>query len=390
MTTPIERVRRVMASSGLSQGEFASAIGLDAPKLSKSLSGRRRFTSLEYALIAEQGGVTVDWLLTGEEAQFAVAARAAAGRAPDAALAEADRLVELRGIATELGWKQPLADFVVRERQAAASGALTGEGARTASGLGRGGRQAGYQAVNAGAALAVRATEHLASRGLAVTSLDLPSVIESAFGIDVAVTPLGHGFDGLAATTDGAALVLAAPTPVWARQRFTIAHELGHILAADHQELHLDPDIQAKEQRVEPTEMRANAFAAALLMPEAELRRRVVRGFDKRAFAALAIDLGVSPNALAFRLADLRLIDSMGRDHFGALSMNVAAQISGLSNLVAERSAASLTVRLPGLLGKDLFDAYSSGATTLRPYARLLGVSAHELRASLESHDREH
>ena len=136
--------------------------------------------------------------------------------------------------------------------------------------------------------------------------------------------------------------------------------------------------------------MRANAFAAALLMPEAELRRRVVRGFDKRAFAALAIDLGVSPNALAFRLADLRLIDSMGRDHFGALSMNVAAQISGLSNLVAERSAASLTVRLPGLLGKDLFDAYSSGATTLRPYARLLGVSAHELRASLESHDREH
>lgn len=388
MTTPIERVRQVMASSGLSQGDFAAAIGLDAPKLSKSLSGRRRFSSLDYARIAEQGSVSVDWLLTGDEAQFTVAARAAEGKAPEVALAEADRLVELRDVATELGWKQPLADFVLRERKAEAHGALSREAVRAGSGTGAG-RGGSYLAVNSGAALAARATQHLAALGFAATSLDLPDVIESAFGIDVAVTPLGDGFDGLAATTDGAALILAAPTAVWARQRFTIAHELGHILAADHQELHLDPDIYAKGQRFDATEVRANAFAAAFLMPEAVLRGRVTKGFNESAFAGLAIDLGVSPSALAYRLADLRLIDAMGRDRFGALSMAGAARVSGRSEVVAQRSGVSIRPRMPGLLGQDLFDAYSAGETTLRPYARLLRVSPEELRASLESPDRE-
>lgn len=383
----MDRVRQVMATSGLSQGEFASAIGLDAPKLSKSLAGKRRISSLEYARIAERGGVTVDWLLTGDEAQFAVAARAAAGRATDAALAEADRLVELREIATELGWSQPVRDFVLQERAAEEAGRLAEEaiGGGGSRGLSSGG---GYLAVNAGAALAARATRHLESMGLAATGVDLADIIETAFGVDVAIAPLGDGFDGLAATTDGAAIILASPTAIWARQRFTIAHELGHILAADHQELHLDQDIFDRGHRFDPTEVRANAFAAALLMPERELRSRVKKGFDERAFAGLAIDMGASPSALAYRLADLRIIDSMARDEFGAISMTTAAQLTARSADVAARSAASTRPRPPGLLAKDLFDAYTSGETTLRPYARLLGVSPQELRDSLESSER--
>lgn len=383
MTTPIDRVRQVMASSGLPQGEFAAAIGLDAPKLSKSLSGKRRFSSLDYARIAEQGSVTVDWLLTGEEAQFAVAARAAAGQAPDAALAEADRLVELREVAAELGRRQPLAEFVTRERAAQAAGVLSREVAPA--------RKSGdtYLAVNSGEALAARASSHLGSLGLTSAALDLPGVVETAFGVDVAIAPLGDGFDGLAATTDGVAIILAAPTPIWARQRFTIAHELGHILAADHQDLHLDEDIYARGHRFDPTEVQANAFAAAFLMPEGEIRARVMKEFDKSAFAALAIELGVSPKALAYRLRDLRLIDSMSRERFGALSMTDAARLSGRSDGVTERSAASIRPRVPGLLSKNLFEAYSAGETTLRPYARLLGVSPQELRDSFEAQDRE-
>lgn len=67
MTSLNDRVRHLIGASGLSQGQFAEAVGLDAPKLSKSLSGVRRFSSLDLARIAEHAGRTVDWLLTGEE-----------------------------------------------------------------------------------------------------------------------------------------------------------------------------------------------------------------------------------------------------------------------------------------------------------------------------------
>ena len=62
------------------------------------------------------------------------------------------------------------------------------------------------------------------------------------------------------------------------RQRFTIAHELGHALLHDVQGLHLDQAFKFRDSRsamaVDPEEMDANAFAAALLMPEMKSGRQ--------------------------------------------------------------------------------------------------------------------
>src|SRR2546425_3925042 len=58
------------------------------------------------------------------------------------------------------------------------------------------------------------------------------------------------------------------------RQRFTIAHEIGHMLLHKGQEVHVDRTYRVNlrddlsSQAVSPEEMEANAFAAALLMPE--------------------------------------------------------------------------------------------------------------------------
>jgi transcriptional regulator with XRE-family HTH domain len=57
----------LIAASGLTQRDYAERIGLDATKLSKSLTGGRRFTSLELARISELANFTVDWLITGAE-----------------------------------------------------------------------------------------------------------------------------------------------------------------------------------------------------------------------------------------------------------------------------------------------------------------------------------
>jgi AcrR family transcriptional regulator len=59
-----DRVRR-LAAQERTQGEFAARIGLDESKLSRSLSGARRFTLGELVRIAEVGGVSTDWLLSG-------------------------------------------------------------------------------------------------------------------------------------------------------------------------------------------------------------------------------------------------------------------------------------------------------------------------------------
>src|SRR5260370_6325233 len=76
-----ERVLRLIEASGLSRGDFARRIGLDDSKLSKSLSGTRRFSSLDLARIAEECEVSVDWLVTGEEPALAIAARTTGGEA---------------------------------------------------------------------------------------------------------------------------------------------------------------------------------------------------------------------------------------------------------------------------------------------------------------------
>src|SRR5260370_21206397 len=76
-----ERVLGLIESSGLTRRAFAERIGLDESKLSKSLSGARRFSSLDLARIAEMCQVTVDWLITGEEPPLAMAARTSGGSA---------------------------------------------------------------------------------------------------------------------------------------------------------------------------------------------------------------------------------------------------------------------------------------------------------------------
>ncbi|WP_423059387.1 TetR family transcriptional regulator C-terminal domain-containing protein [Brevibacterium linens] len=57
-----------MRRSGLKQRKVAEAIGIDETKLSKALSGRRRFTADELLGVATATGVTVRWIL-GDESQ---------------------------------------------------------------------------------------------------------------------------------------------------------------------------------------------------------------------------------------------------------------------------------------------------------------------------------
>jgi Zn-dependent peptidase ImmA (M78 family)/transcriptional regulator with XRE-family HTH domain len=357
------RVRALIQSSGLTQSAFAARAGLDASKMSKSLSGVRRFSSLDLAHIAELGGVTVDWLLGGRTGPPAVAARAANlhDGGVEAAVREATRLAQTREDLAFLGYAQT-------------SGAVTSES--------RGTRQA-----KNGARLAGRVVDALCKAGGDPLARDLASVVEHCFGVDVAVTPVPAGCDGLAWRDEHTRLILVATSEYPTRQRFTIAHELGHLLAGDDQGLSIDKDVMDPARRRHPSEVAANAFAAAFLLPDDALRQALPGGekLSVDEFAALVMRFSVSPSTLAYRLNALGLIGTRQRDEFRTLTTATCALRVGRSGEFAGWIESSRRSRLPAALVRDTFTAYVDGRSTLRPFANLVGVDVDILRRALDT-----
>ena len=99
------------------------------------------------------------------------------------------------------------------------------------------------------------------------------------------------------------------------RQRFTIAHELGHYLLHAGNEVHVDRQfvVMRRDQRssegTDVHEMEANLFAAELLMPEEFLEQEEDLGsidfLDEDVIAKLAKKYRVSQQAMTIRLTGL-------------------------------------------------------------------------------------
>ena len=92
------------------------------------------------------------------------------------------------------------------------------------------------------------------------------------------------------------------------RQRFTCAHELGHYNhrvkeGLDGEWEFVDRRDPLSSQGLERDEIYANKFAAGLLMPQIEVKSRA----DDPNVASLALDFGVSADAMRFRLENLGL-----------------------------------------------------------------------------------
>nr|WP_240799391.1 ImmA/IrrE family metallo-endopeptidase [Streptomyces sp. A0958] len=145
----------------------------------------------------------------------------------------------------------------------------------------------------------------------------MPGEIESAFGIHFAAQPLGPGFDGLSWRSEDTRIIVINTDAAWSRQRFTPAHELGHHLPGDvdTRGLLVDTNVMSTGHRI--PEMRANAFAAALLMPEREIRERITGRVTPPLFASLVGLFLVSSDALAWRLKNLGFVDDTERSDFG-------------------------------------------------------------------------
>lgn len=123
---------------------------------------------------------------------------------------------------------------------------------------------------------------------------NLTAAVERA---GVCLIPIGGlaGIDGLSAWVNGVPVIGLSPSVPGDRFRFSLAHELAHLL------------FHAK--RTDATESEANRFAGALLIPQAEFDAAMPDRPQLRDFIALKSTWGVAVSALVYRAHELEYID---------------------------------------------------------------------------------
>ena len=139
-------------------------------------------------------------------------------------------------------------------------------------------------------------------------------------GLTLRLESLKSDLSGFLFKRDASAVigVNAGHAPV--RQRFTIAHELGHHFLHIEESLRVDRTVQAKlrgptaGEGTDADEVEANLFAAELLMPAKFLQRDIeelgsVDILDEGALARLAKKYRVSAQAMMYRLVNLGYVE---------------------------------------------------------------------------------
>ena len=149
--------------------------------------------------------------------------------------------------------------------------------------------------------------------------IDIKKIV-TKLGLDLVDYNLGGEASGILVITNNKGTIGCNPADNQQRQRFTIAHELGHyLLHKSSSELFVDKDFLVKYRNstssnsYTPAELRheseANAFAAALLMPrsfiEEYMKKKEFEKLDEsQLIKKLAKEFDVSDLAMTYRLSN--------------------------------------------------------------------------------------
>lgn len=150
---------------------------------------------------------------------------------------------------------------------------------------------------------------------------ELPIKVEDIIrkeGIKIEYRSLSDNLSGLLIIKGNSRLIGVENDASIKRQRFTLAHELGHfVLHNEVSSLFTDVQLFKRQSegyssREERMEQEANYFAASLLMPENLIRKeaRVMQCdlHDDENVSKLADRFNVSLSAMTFRLINLGII----------------------------------------------------------------------------------
>jgi Zn-dependent peptidase ImmA (M78 family) len=188
-------------------------------------------------------------------------------------------------------------------------------------------------------------------------------------GVKIVAVPLAERVSGVNATVKKAdgkrvqAIVLNSEHP-GERQRFTLAHELGHLLL-----------VAASDEMAESA---CNRFAGAILIPADVLRREIGQrrtDISIRELFYLKTAFGVSAQAVAYRCADLGIINPALKSEIFKIFGKQGWRRQEPSPIAPER---------PTRFQRLCLRALSEEAISSSKAAELLGTTTRALLASLD------
>lgn len=203
--------------------------------------------------------------------------------------------------------------------------------------------------------------------------LDVAEPAESMLGVDTAVLDLPEKVSGFTALDPAreVTLVLVNAAHVPERQRFTLAHELGHVLFGDGAEAHqLDGERTLEERR-------CDAFARHLLAPAQGVRRWMAENATgapgRKECAMAARHYEVSLMVVLIQCRELGLLTAEAvRELEGPTGRELAWAYGWGPQYRAACEAAS-RVRPPRRILERAIEAYRAGKIGVRPVAALGG-----------------
>ena len=159
------------------------------------------------------------------------------------------------------------------------------------------------------------ATSILSELNITSAPVDIKGIAKHK-GITIKPYDLGETVSGMLLIKEGDGIISYNPSESMVRQRFTIAHELGHfLLHKKTQDVFVDKLFQVHFRNENSAtgqdnqELEANAFAAAILMPKDLLQTEIQSHHfdlgDETAMKELAKLFSVSLQAMTFRMVNL-------------------------------------------------------------------------------------
>jgi Zn-dependent peptidase ImmA (M78 family)/transcriptional regulator with XRE-family HTH domain len=288
-----ERIRVARERAGMSQRDLQSRALMSQSTLHRLETGKRTNVALaDFDRLAQALSVGLDELLYGSpvEARVLAAARTS-GCTEDALSAALRQGIELLKLDDRLDAVVPYLRQEVTQWKPEVSTVGTAQ---------ERGKAAAEQ---------VRNALNIGNAPIA----DLVESVEHLTGVDVGVMSLPPGVSGICATDPERAtsVVLVNSNDVSERQRFTLAHELGHLLFGD------DTHVDEVDGDRTPQEILCDEFARHLLIPQDGVRAwlmGVTVGavgepcVDERVMALLARHFGVSPEVARIQLDRMGLL----------------------------------------------------------------------------------
>lgn len=264
MTGMGERVAAAIKQAGMTQKEAAAKVNMKTDALSRALSGQRGLAAIELADLAELLHADLHYLITGE---------ADPSRITISARHDYDADTGHRSVSGVVADTTVVSDICLAYKQVEAPG-------------------------DSLAATVLPRTAHEARESLGEIFVPEFMVRLQRLGVDVVrVEQLSTSYS---LTISGRPVIALNSSGNWFYENWSLAHELGH-LALGH------VGIMPGQANTDMCESQANAFAAELLLPAAEMRARDWGQISREEFASLLWQWGVSTGAVKNRLAALQI-----------------------------------------------------------------------------------